>query len=123
MYEVAVEAFFRASHQLRLPGGEWEPLHGHDWKVEATFEGPELDEQGLLVDFSDAQSALGAVAQTLHDRHLNDLEALAAVNPSAENVARSIFDRLRSVGSFREKLVSIRVWEAPGCAGGYSRRE
>ena len=122
MYEVTVEAFFSASHQLRLRGGELEPLHGHNWKVEARFEGSELDEQGLLVDFNEVGSALRSITRVLHHRHLNELEAFAAANPSAENVARFIFDRLREVRSLREKLAVIRVWEAPGCAGGYSRR-
>jgi 6-pyruvoyltetrahydropterin/6-carboxytetrahydropterin synthase len=120
MYEVAVEASFSASHQLRLPDGELEPLHGHDWKAEARFQGPELDECGLLVDFNEALGALKEIVQTMHHRHLNELDVFARLNPSAENVARVIFERLHAIGSFDRTLVSVRVSEAPGCVGGYS---
>ena len=121
MYEEVVEASFSAALQLRLPDGQLEPLHGHDWKAEARFEGPELDERGLLVDFNDAQGALREITQTLHHRHLNAVSVFTQVNPSAENVARLIFDRLQATGLFDETLVSVRVREAPGCVGGYSR--
>ena len=123
MYEVVVEASFSATHQLRHPDGQLEPLHGHDWKAEARFEGPELDECGLLVDFNEAQGALKEVIQTLHRRHLNELEAFNRLNPSAENVAHLIFDRMHATGLFDETLVSVRVSEAPGCVGGYSGRQ
>jgi len=119
MYRVTVEASFCASHQLRLPSGELEPLHGHNWKVEARFAGPELNAWGVLVDFVEVQAALGRIADDLNGRHLNEMEELKALNPSAENVARVIFGRLKASGAFGEQLASIRLWEAPGCSAAY----
>ena len=119
MYDVTVEASFSASHQLRLPGGQLEPLHGHDWKIEARFEGPELNDWGVLVDFADVESALVRITRDLH-HNLNELKAFAIDNPSAENVARYVFDRLQAVDALGDKLVSVRVREAPGCVGGYA---
>jgi 6-pyruvoyltetrahydropterin/6-carboxytetrahydropterin synthase len=121
MYDVTVEAWFSGSHQLRLPGGNLEPLHGHNWKVEARFEGPDLNACGVLVDFVEVEAALRTIIGRYHHQHLNDLEEFRERNPSAENVARIIFDCLAAAGPFGESLVSTKVWEAPGCAGGYSR--
>jgi 6-pyruvoyltetrahydropterin/6-carboxytetrahydropterin synthase len=121
MYEVTVEGAFCASHQLRLAGGELEPLHGHNWEIEARFEGEQLDGQGLLVDFLDVQAALTRISGQLHHHHLNDLPFFQTVNPSAENVAKLIFDELEVAGDFGRSLTSVRVLEAPGCVAGYSR--
>lgn len=123
MYEVIVEDAFSAAHQLRLPTGRLEPLHGHDWKVKARFEGPALNDWGVLVDFVEVQAALREITARLNHRHLNELTEFRTANPSAENVARLIFDKLRAAGTFGEHLVSVRATEAPGCIGGFSLRE
>lgn len=87
MFEVSVSGWFAAAHQLRLPDGSLEPLHGHNWHVTVTFAGPRLDECGLLLDFVALRRRLEAVLGQLHDRNLNELAAFAGRNPSAEQVA------------------------------------
>jgi len=123
VYEVTVEASFCASHQLRLSNGELEPLHGHNWQVWARFEADQLDAQGLLVDFVDVQTALDGMMAQLHHHHLNDLPWFQKDNPSAENVAKFIFDELDGAGDFGRCLALVRVLEAPGCVAGYRRAE
>jgi 6-pyruvoyltetrahydropterin/6-carboxytetrahydropterin synthase len=121
MYRVSVSTSFSAAHRLRLPDGAYEPPHGHDWSVEARFVGSQLDSTGLLIDFEDARAALQAVVGRLHHTDLNDCSLMAGLNPSAENVARVVFDALAGHVSRPELLESVHVVEAPGCTAAYFR--
>lgn len=119
MYEVSVEAIFSASHRVRLGDGTLEPLHGHDWRVTVIFAGPSLDETGILVDFEAASRKLDEVVRRLHHTDLNDNPLLRGANPSAEHVARSIFDALREDDALARRLTRVTVTEAPGCSASY----
>jgi 6-pyruvoyltetrahydropterin/6-carboxytetrahydropterin synthase len=95
-----------------------EPLHGHDWKVEAVFRGQNLDSIGVLVDFQQASAALHAV---LGELDYSDLSAVSGgVNPTAEWVAKWIFDRLRARMGQQAPLAAVYIEEAPGCVAGYA---
>jgi 6-pyruvoyltetrahydropterin/6-carboxytetrahydropterin synthase len=122
VYTVSVEVTFPASHQLRMHDGRLEPLHGHQWRVRAKFAGTELDNMDVLIDFVRVESLLGDILAGLRDRHLNDLPHFEGINPSAENVARWIFDSLRESLDQPELLRKITVWEAPHCAAGYEEQ-
>jgi 6-pyruvoyl-tetrahydropterin synthase len=117
LYSVIVEATFSASHRLRLADGSWEPLHGHDWRVWAVFSRANLDEAGMVMDFHAAQSALMAVVAPLHHGLLNEHPAWLQIPPTAESVARHVFDRLLERGW--TSLRAVRVREAPGCDAVY----
>lgn len=122
MYTVSVETTFSASHRLVLAGGELEPPHGHDWRVTARFVGENLDETGMLVDFVAALRRLESVAAELHHTDLNVCPAMKGLNPSAEHVARVIYDRLAEDESLAPFLEEVQVTEAPGCAASYTSR-
>lgn len=119
MYEVRVRAGFSAAHQLRLYDGSLEPIHGHDWKVEAVFRGPELDGIGVLTDFVPVQKALAEVLGGLHHQNLNDAPLLGGKNPTAEHVARVVFEQLRERLP-AAPLLAVYVEEAPGCIAGFA---
>ena len=106
---------FAAAHQLRLPGGSLEPLHGHNWKVAVTVASDRLDALGCVMDFHELERVVDAVVGPLHNRHLNDVPPFdRELNPSAENVAVHV---ARSVGPGLPagvRLVKVRVWETAG---------
>lgn len=117
MYTVTVEAGFSAVHRLRLQDGTLEPQHGHDWCVRIQFVRGDLDGTGMVIDFDKARSAVQSVVAKLHHGDLNNHEGLAGRNPTAEVVARYIFERLTEL-----RLATIRrveVTEAPGCLASY----
>ncbi len=118
MYRVSVETTFSAAHRLKLPDGTFEPYHGHDWHVTATYAGPKLDATGLLVDFVAARAALNEVARLLDHSDLNANGLLGGRNPSAEHVAFAVFEWL-ALAAGGELLLSVRVTEEPGCAAEY----
>ena len=122
MFELSVESGFSAAHALVIQG-ERETLHGHDWRVTATVAGPTLDRDGLLCDFHAIEAALAGVTGRLHNQNLNEIEPFDRLNPSAEHVARHIFDELSrglvGVLPAGARIASVRVTEAPGCAAIY----
>ncbi len=117
MYRVIVEAGFFAVHRVRLRDGVLEPRHGHDWTVRAHFVRAELDHLGMVIDFDRARSSLQAVVAQLHSTDLNRHEALAGLNPTAEVLARYVFDRMVERGL--STLRCVEVTEAKGCVGIY----
>lgn len=122
MFEVSVEAEFCAAHAL-VVAGEREPLHGHNWRVTATIAGGTLDSDGLLVDFHTVEGVLREITGGFHNRNLNDTPPFDRVNPTAEEVARHIAERLGSaLGDAlapHAAVSAVRVTEAPGCSVTY----
>ena len=93
MFEVRVEADFAAAHYLRDYHGKCENLHGHNYRVLAHARGEEIDEGGMLLDFSIFKHALKKVCSELDHTNLNDNEYFQ-MNPSAERIAMYIYDRI-----------------------------
>ncbi len=91
MFEVRVEADFAAAHFLRDYNGKCENLHGHNYKVYAHVRGAELNEGGMLLDFSKLKGALRSVCKKIDHTNLNDLPVFDQ-NPSAERIAMFIYD-------------------------------
>jgi 6-pyruvoyltetrahydropterin/6-carboxytetrahydropterin synthase len=117
MYTVSVETTFSAAHRLRLQDGTVEQQHRHEWHVRVHFARAELDENGMVIDFAVAQATLNLVVAELHGTNLNAREPLAGKNPTAETLARHIFERLCDLGL---PIISrVEVAEAPGCVAVY----
>jgi len=129
MFENRVEADFAAAHFLRDYHGKCENLHGHNYKVYAHIRGTELDEGGMLLDFSIVKGALRKICAMLDHTNLNDLkengEPVFMQNPSAERIAKWIFDKLRDELKKTEDraasmLYAVDVFETPGSRARYS---
>ena len=93
MFEVRVEADFAAAHYLRDYHGKCERLHGHNYRVLAHAKGEKLDEGGMLLDFAILKQTLKKVCAELDHSNLNDNEYFQQ-NPSAERIAKYIYDRI-----------------------------
>ena len=92
MFQVNVEETFSSGHALRGYKGKCESVHGHNYRVQVTLQGPELDNIGLLVDFTELKRVLRGIISGLDHQFLNDLDAFKTVNPSAENLAKYFYD-------------------------------
>lgn len=95
MYRVRVRGDFAAAHYLTRYHGKCENLHGHNYTVWVHAEGSELDEGGMLFDFGDLKKALKKVMNILDHTCLNEIEAFSHGNPSAELIAKFIFDEIQ----------------------------
>jgi 6-pyruvoyltetrahydropterin/6-carboxytetrahydropterin synthase len=122
MYEVSVDETFAAAHKLRDYHGKCENLHGHNYKVRATLAGQVLDSTGLLYDFVLLKKAIQGVIQSLDHTYLNEVAPFDSLNPSAENIARYIYDeaakRLPQAPN-GAGIASITVWESDLTAATY----
>jgi|SRR4051794_21100246 6-pyruvoyltetrahydropterin/6-carboxytetrahydropterin synthase len=124
MYEVTVEDSFAAGHYLRNYKGKCEKPHGHNYKVRVTLQGAELDQTGLLLDFKDIKEVMKKVIDPLDHEMLNEVSPFTEVNPSAENLAKYLYDqtngRLRSLTTGRVSVKDVTVWETDTTTARYS---
>jgi 6-pyruvoyltetrahydropterin/6-carboxytetrahydropterin synthase len=115
MFLIRVKGDFCAAHALTFVDGTKEPLHGHNWLVEAVIECPQLDEAGIGVDFLEVKDALQTVLDTqLDHQNLNMIEGLNTPNPTSENLAHWIATLLAPAVTrdvTRARLRSVTVWE------------
>ena len=113
MYELTVRSHFDAAHALRDYPGECRNLHGHTWDVEVTVAGPDLDSIGIVYDFKRLKDDLGGVLSDYDHVFINEVPPFDALTPTAENLARVIYERL--VGSVEAcvSVVEVAVWESP----------
>ena len=122
MFEVSVERTFAAGHALRNYHGKCENVHGHNYRVQITVQGEQLDTTGLLVDFLELKRLMDEVIEYLDHRFINDLAPFDVLNPSAENIAKYFYDELSK--QMRQTLngaciASISVWETDATAATY----
>ena len=120
MFTVRVETHFQASHRLTLPDGSKEPAHDHDWLVTADVSSGKLDKMGLVISFQKLKAMLDETVSDFDNNPMDAVSYFRQNNPSAENVARYIYERLRSRLPEGVRLRSIRVMEEPGCWAEYS---
>ncbi len=113
MYQVSVEQHFDAAHYLRDYHGKCENLHGHRFKVVVSVKSEKLSEIGLAYDFVDLKQYLGDILAQFDHTCLNDIPPFDTINPSSENIAATIYDRLKPGFSGDVVLSSIEVWESP----------
>ena len=96
--------WFEAAHQLPWHPGKCRRLHGHNYRLEVTVEGP-VDGNGVVVDFDELATVVDRELIERYDhRHLNELLA----NPTAEVVAHDAWKRLEAAGL---RLARLRLWE------------
>lgn len=121
MYEITTEIQFSAAHRLKNYHGPCENVHGHNWLVRATVRCTELDESGIGIDFKVLRDALKTIVRGFDHQDLNAVLEPSNLNPSSENIARYVFERLRETLRDRHGSVSrIEVFETPGnCAAYY----
>jgi 6-pyruvoyltetrahydropterin/6-carboxytetrahydropterin synthase len=105
---------FEAAHRLTdVPEGhKCGRLHGHSYRVEIHVTGPVDDRAGWVMDFAEIRDAFAPLHDQLDHRYLNEVAGLG--NPTSENLARWIWDRLASA----LPLSQVVVWETctAGCA-------
>lgn len=115
MFTISVETRFRASHQLILPDGSKEPLHEHDWLVATSVSSAGLDDMGVVMDFHVLKAMVEEITAELDNTVLGEVAHFRQNNPSTENVAKHVYDRLRGRLPNGVELRSVRIVEEPGC--------
>lgn len=123
MFRVSEEVRFVYGHRLLDYDGKCAYLHGHNARVELILAAKELDRRGFVVDFGDVKAAACELVEARFDhkmllrdddpiipvlREAGELFVTLPVNPSAENLARLIFDHLQERGF---PITAVRFYE------------
>lgn len=108
MFFLSREFTFDAAHRLEKYKGKCERLHGHTYRVRITVVGIP-DEESMVIDFVELkQLVTERVLSLLDHSYLNEIVS----QPTAENIARWIWDRLEPVlRTEKRKLYEVTVWE------------
>ena len=131
MYRVTREIDFCYGHRLLNYEGKCRHLHGHNGRVVISLETESLDDRGMVIDFSDIKNVVSRwiddeldhrmilckddpVAEYLQE--MGEPLFLIDVNPTAENIAKVIFEYTRDKGF---PVVETRLWETPRCSATY----
>jgi 6-pyruvoyltetrahydropterin/6-carboxytetrahydropterin synthase len=131
MFTVSREIEFCYGHRLLGYAGKCRHLHGHNGRLVVVFEAAGLDGQGMVLDFTDIKRLVGGWI----DEHLDHRmilqrgdPAAAALeilhepmyliddSPTAENIARLVFDAARQLGV---AVAEVQLWETPNCCATY----
>jgi 6-pyruvoyltetrahydropterin/6-carboxytetrahydropterin synthase len=125
MFRVTKELSFCFGHRLMNYDGKCRQLHGHNAKAVVTVAAPELDEQGMVADFSALRRHIGDwIDRTLdHKLVLHQDDPLVPVlrdmgdpvlaipdHPTTENLAKLIFEHVEREGY---PVVEVTLWETP----------
>ena len=131
MYRVTRELHFCYGHRLLQYDGKCRHLHGHNGRAVITIEAPQLDRLGMVVDFSRIKKVVSAwIDETLDHKMLlhkddpvlpflrqqGEPVYVMDVNPTAENIARLIYDFTKSQGF---PVVEVQLWETENCFATY----
>ena len=114
IYTLTVKDHFDAAHHLYDYPGECRSLHGHTWDIEVSVEATQLCKLGMVYDFALLKKDLKAVLARYDHKYLNEIEPFDNISPTAENLARIIFEELNEVINEPGVVVSeVAVWESP----------
>jgi len=113
MYSLGVRREFNARHFLI--GGDWgdENIeHPHHYRIELVLEALELDSNGFLADIVEVEQHLEAVIGAFEEQTLNELAALACLNPSIERLATVLHDAFRArFAHLPLEALTVTLWE------------
>jgi 6-pyruvoyltetrahydropterin/6-carboxytetrahydropterin synthase len=133
MFTVTRELTFCYGHRLLNYDGKCRHLHGHNGKAVITLAGTTLDSLGMVTDFTNLKRVVGGwIDQTidhkmlLHKddpvvpylRKLGELIHVLDVNPTAENIAKLIFDYTAAQGF---PVTEVVLWETESCHASYRK--
>jgi 6-pyruvoyltetrahydropterin/6-carboxytetrahydropterin synthase len=131
MYCVTREIRFCYGHRLLHYDGKCRHLHGHNGRAVLTLQAERLDPLGMVMDFSRIKDVVTAwIDDTLDHkmllhkddpvlpflRQLGELVFVMDVNPTAENIARLIYDHAAAQGF---PIVEVQLWETDHCYATY----
>ena len=122
MFTLCVKDSFAAAHRLESYRGKCEALHGHNFRVEALFEGEELNKEGMLVDFAVLKGHVKEALSALDHTDLNEIPFFKERASSSEYLAVYIYN---SLGALTQEGVvtvrEVRVWESDTACASYRR--
>ena len=121
MFVLKIVTDFASAHSLRDYPGDCSRLHGHNWQVEVMVSSQVLDESGIAIDFREIKKQTKVVVKRLDHQYLNEIQPFDVLNPTAENIAKYLFDEIGIlINDKNVKVKEVLIWETPRSAVTYS---
>lgn len=113
--EIFREFTFEAAHRLPFVPEDHKcsRLHGHSYRIQVSLSGPVGQDTGWVVDFAEITDAWKPLHEVLDHYYLNEVPGLE--NPTSENLARWIWERL-AINLDGLSEVVVRETCASGCS-------
>ncbi len=120
MYEIKIIATFSAAHSLRNYPGNCKNIHGHNWKIEVVMQSLNLDNIGMAIDFRRLKQETQALLDTLDHTYIIENPPFNSMNPTAENMARWLYETLsKKLNDQNAKVSRVNVWENENSSASY----
>jgi 6-pyruvoyltetrahydropterin/6-carboxytetrahydropterin synthase len=121
MFVLKIVTDFASAHSLRDYPGDCSRLHGHNWQVEVMVSSQVLDDTGIAIDFREIKRQAKVVVKRLDHQYLNEIKPFDVLNPTAENIAKYLFDEIGVLINNKDVIVKeVTIWETPRSAVTYS---
>lgn len=121
MYELSVKKHFSAAHHLSGYNGKCAEMHGHNWEIDVFVAGEKLNDIGILLDFRLLKDMVGDILGELDHADLNQLDSFKTANPTSENIARFVCDRLSErIEELNCRVSRVIVRETPETSASYT---
>jgi 6-pyruvoyltetrahydropterin/6-carboxytetrahydropterin synthase len=121
MYHISIETKFSAAHSINGYEGPCRQLHGHDWKIQIEVKTDRLNGMGMAIDFHQLQDITRDVLKQFDHQHINQLPQFQELNPTAENIAKYIYEQVESKLPKGVWMKQISLWEGEQYCVRYSR--
>ena len=108
MYRLSIKETFSAAHFLDGYRGACASMHGHNWDVEVFIVSDRLNQMGMVVDFKDLKRITKKILSELDHELLNRVLP-EGLNPTAENIAKYLFDKFKTAFAIQEKNNVLKV--------------
>jgi len=119
---ISKDLVFSGAHAVAFTHGGSERRHGHNWRLRVTVSAKELDTAGMVMDFSQLKAEVKAVLAPFEFRDLNETPPFDRVNPTAEQIASLVFERLGAkINDERVQVQRVEVWETPRSSAAVER--
>ncbi|MBT7476390.1 MAG: 6-carboxytetrahydropterin synthase, partial [Nitrospina sp.] len=90
------------------------------WSAEVSVEADELDAMGVGIDFVKLKKFVEEILAELDYQNINEIPPFDEQNPSAENIARWLFLKLKEqVNTPSTRVKRVEICEMEGCGASY----
>jgi 6-pyruvoyltetrahydropterin/6-carboxytetrahydropterin synthase len=132
VFTITRDFTFCYGHRLLNYNGKCAHPHGHNAKVRIVLQSPAVDTSGMIFDFRELKEVIGNWMDKHLDhqmilqesdplvsvlRTMNEPMFLMPEKPTAENLAKLIFEKGKELGL---PIVSVNFWETEKCSAEYS---
>jgi 6-pyruvoyl-tetrahydropterin synthase len=124
MYSLTIADYLKCAHSLKGEiFGPAQQMHVSTFDVEVTFTTPNVDRNGIIVDFAAAQQALAGALAPLRFQNLDQVKEVAGLNTTTENLCRYLHDCIgKSLGGKFRGTLRVTLHEGRVASASYEAK-